>query len=67
VISTLKLTRREMAELLSACNSAIQRETELVCKYAENLPWKAELHAQSLKQLESVKEKIYLELKKDIK
>ena len=60
----LNFTSRELAELLSACNSAIEKETNLVCKYAETLPWKSELHAQSLHELESAKEKIYQELKR---
>lgn len=60
----LNFTTRELVELLSACKSAIQKETNLVCKYAETLPWKAEIHAQSLRELESAKEKIYQELKR---
>lgn len=63
VIIMLDLTLSEMAELLFACNLAIQRETELAQKYEDTMPWKAQRHAQSLHELESAREKIYQAMK----
>lgn len=54
----LNLTIMEMAELLSACNLAIQRETELAQKYVETMPWKARQYARSTADLISAREKI---------
>lgn len=59
----LNLTIMETAELLCACDLAIQKETELINKYADVMPWKAEYHTHSLQNLLSAREKIYQEAK----
>ena len=59
----LGLTTSELAELIIACNEAIQNETKLMHKYEETMPWKAKRHAQSLHELKSAKGKILQSLK----
>lgn len=54
----LKFTTMEMAELLSACDLAIKRETELASKYEDIMPWKAKRYAQSTANLITAREKI---------
>ncbi len=59
----LDLTIMELAELISACDLAIQRETELASKYADTMPWKAKQYAESTLRLITAREKIYQTLK----
>ena len=54
----LDLTTSEMVELILACNHAIKKERELMYKYEDTMPWKAQRHEQSLQELESAREKI---------
>ena len=59
----LNLTTMELAELLSACDLAIKRETELATKYSETMPWKAKRYAESTLNLITAREKILAALK----
>lgn len=59
----LNLTIMELAELLSACDLAIKRETELASKYADTMPWKSRRYAQSTLNLISAREKILAVMK----
>ena len=54
----LELSLMEAVEMLSACESAIERETELMLKYEETTPWRAKRHADSIRDLQSVRQKI---------
>jgi hypothetical protein len=63
VIIMLKFTTMELAELLSACDLAIKRETELAAKYSETMPWKARRYSESTLNLITAREKIYQSLK----
>lgn len=60
----LELNLMEMVELLTACDAAIQRETEQMKKYADVAIWKAKRHEESIKILASAREKIYETLSK---
>ena len=55
---TVELKLMEMVELLTACDIAIQRETEQMKKYADVAVWKAKRHEESIKTIKSAKEKI---------
>lgn len=59
----LNLTTSEMVELILACNKAIKKETELMHRYEDTMPWKSKRHAQSLHELESAREKVYQAMK----
>lgn len=59
----LELSLMEAVEILSACESAIERETELMQKYEETTPWRAKRHADSIRDLQSVRQKIAHALK----
>lgn len=59
----LDLTIMEKAEMLSACDLAIQKEMKMMHRYADVMPWKAERHKQSLQNLKSAREKIYQSMK----
>ena len=63
VIGMLNLTTSELTALLSACDAAIKRETELAAKYSETMPWKARQYANSTLNLITAREKIYQSLK----
>lgn len=54
----LDLTTSEMVELILACDHAIKKERELMYKYEDTMPWKAQRHAKSLQDLQSAREKI---------
>ena len=48
----------EMAEVLSAIDLAIQKEMNMMHRYEDVMPWKAERHKKSLQELKSAREKI---------
>lgn len=54
----LELSLMEMVEVLAACESAIVKETELMQKYTDTMNWRAKRHEESIKDLQSVREKI---------
>lgn len=54
----LDLTTSEMVELILACDHAIKKERELMYKYEDTMPWKAQRYAKSLQDLQSAREKI---------
>lgn len=60
----LELSLMEAVEILSACESAIERETELMQKYRDTTPWRVERAADSIRELQSVRRKIAHELQK---
>lgn len=60
----LEVSLMEAVEILSACESAIERETELMHKYEDTTPWRAKRHADSIKELQSVRQKIAMALQK---
>lgn len=60
----LELSLMEAVEILSACESAIERETELMQKYKDTAPWRVERAADSIRELQSVRQKIARELQK---
>lgn len=55
----LDLSLMEKANVLSAIDLAIQNETKLMHRYEDVMPWKAERHEKSLRELKSAREKIY--------
>lgn len=59
----LEVSLMEAVEILSACESAIERETELMQKYEETTPWRAKRHDNSIRDLQSVRQKIAHALK----
>ena len=54
----LELSLMEAVEILSACESAIERETELMQKYADTTLWRAKRHEATIKDLNSARQKI---------
>lgn len=57
----LDLTIMEMAELLSACNLAIDKETAIVEDCL--LEWRVKQSKETIKTIESAREKIYQAMK----
>ena len=63
VIAMLDLSLREKAEVLSAIDLAIQKEMNMMHRYEDVMPWKAERHEKSLQELKSAREKICQSMK----
>lgn len=59
----LNLSLMEKASVLSAIDLAIQKEINMMHRYEDVMPWKAERHKKSLQELKSAREKIKLSLK----